>query len=94
MQYDPDGNIYYKLNFNENFKILPQRPISTNLSEPAALYKERLTISHSKWKHLQELKSVIPFDTHGFYDGIRYHPDKKNKVADSSLEKHKTAKKL
>lgn len=93
MQYNPDGNIYYKLNFNDNFKILPQRPINVNVSEAVPLYKERLTISQSKWNHLQQLKSVIPFDTHGFYDGIRYHSDKKKKFGDTPVQKLKTAKK-
>lgn len=84
--YMPDGNIFFKLSFEDEFEILPQRPVQKPMVEPSPLYKHKLTISQTKWKHLQELKAVIPSDTHGFYDSIQCHPDKtRNKLKESSV---------
>lgn len=72
LSYSPDGIIRYKLDFDDEWRELPIRPKSitvTDCSYPQ-LHKSTLKISYSKWKHLQELKSVIPEDCHTFYDNL------------------------
>ncbi|XP_037025664.1 uncharacterized protein LOC119078177 [Bradysia coprophila] len=70
LRYDPDGKIFYKLHFDDEFKVLPQAFNKQNISVPTNLHKDRLAISATKWKHLQELKSVIDAKSHSFYDNI------------------------
>lgn len=78
LQYTPDGKILYKLNFDEDFKLLPQPTKDQTISEPRVLHENRLQVSKSKWKHLQELKEVLPPDSYSFYDNIphREEPEK------------------
>jgi len=77
-QYRPDGTAFYKLDFGDAFKALPKRV--TRRSNPGdmdnhdvgwpRLHKGPLPIKGSKFKHLQELKAVIPMDFHAFYDNL------------------------
>lgn len=72
LSYSPDSIIRYKLDFDDEWRELPIRPKSiavTDCSYPQ-LHKSTLKLSYSKWKHLQELKSVIPEDCHTFYDNL------------------------
>ncbi len=41
-----------------------------NNQEIPALYMSPLKIKAQKYKHLQELKRVIPADFHAFYDAL------------------------
>lgn len=66
----PDGTIWYKLSYDDDLKMLPQRPKLSTISNLAKLYDRRLPIAERKWQHLQELKKVIPSDCHGFYDSL------------------------
>lgn len=77
LKYTPNGEISFKLNFDDEYKPLPQRRSSSTITnlEPKRMYWERLTISQSKYKHLQDLKALIPSDTHAFYDNIPFHAD-------------------
>lgn len=69
--YTPQGIIYYKLDFLDDLQQLPRRPRKiTTVMEYPNLYSSRLKIQSSKYEHLQQLKSVIPEDTHHFYDNI------------------------
>lgn len=80
LRYDSKGDIYYKLQFNEDYKHLSHRNTAKPCQELENLYNEPLTISETKFKHLQDLKSYIPQDTHYYYDNLKFHPDKnKNK---------------
>lgn len=74
LQYDSEEkNIKYKLNFDDELKPLPRRPAKVNKEmQPSRLFKERIPLAESKWKHLQELKTVIPIDYHQFYDSLPY----------------------
>lgn len=52
----PDGEIMFKLHFDEDFKNLPQRcsiPVlePNKLPNPTRLYKQRLPVPYKKWKH-------------------------------------------
>jgi hypothetical protein len=63
----------YKLNYDDAYDELPRRPRDVDPSvQPKALYKGRLPITEKKFKHLQELKSVIPKEYHNFYDNLPY----------------------
>nr|XP_022907982.1 uncharacterized protein LOC111419415 [Onthophagus taurus] len=73
LQYLPNGNIYYKLDFDDEWRELPQRqkPVSQMVEWPQ-MYKEKRKIKFQKWQHLQLLKSVIPTDCHSFYDSLKH----------------------
>lgn len=76
LQYLPDCTIKYKLDFSDNWEILPQRKNKTVkptlLEDFPALFKERLKIKKKKYDHLQELKSILEKDYHTFYDSIPF----------------------
>lgn len=72
LEYNPNGIIRYKLRFEDEYKDLPRRS-KNNRVRPGPrpkLYNSYQKINESKWKHLQELKSVIPPDCHSFYDNL------------------------
>lgn len=71
LQYLRTGEIFYKLAFNDLPKLLPWRlkPVDKT-AEPTQLFKEQLKIPYTRWKHLQDLKTVIPSDYHNFYDQL------------------------
>ena len=79
LKYLPDGKIQYKLKFTDEYKDLPQRPKMPKLNDVILqpLFKERLPIKSSKWKHLQDLKPVLEKEVHSFYDNIP-HSSKEN----------------
>lgn len=73
LQYSQSG-INYKLHFDNDWKLLPQRlnrrlPSSHDLRK---LYRGSLTITKRKYNDLQSLKAVIPQDYHSFYDLLRH----------------------
>lgn len=71
IRYVPNGKIKVKLSFEDEYIELPSRPKKL---DPILEYPPLLTgpckIEEEKWQHLQELKSVIPKDTHYFYDNL------------------------
>lgn len=73
LKYLPNGKINYKLDFDEDWRELPQRqkPVSEMVVWPQ-MYQEQRKIKLQKWQHLQQLKSVIPIDCHSFYDNLKY----------------------
>uniref|UniRef100_A0A6P7GR70 Uncharacterized protein LOC114345767 isoform X3 n=1 Tax=Diabrotica virgifera virgifera TaxID=50390 RepID=A0A6P7GR70_DIAVI len=75
LKYLPSGDILYKTKYDSPYEILPQRQKTIILDEylPKPLYSKRLEISKKKWLDLQQLKKVIPKDTHYFYDLIKYY---------------------
>lgn len=73
IRYNPNGKIETKQDFKSEYKELPRRPKSSLfVSEFPPLYNQKIPIQASKFKHLQELKSVIPEDCHAFYDQLPY----------------------
>lgn len=71
--YLPNGEVKYKVRFDTDYTDLPTRIKKySSTSEPEPLHYGPLPISASKWKHLQELKKVIPSDYHLFYDNLNY----------------------
>lgn len=77
IHYDPaDSKIKYKLDYDADFRDLPQRSKKVSVSVQAlTLYSERIKIQKSKWNNLQDLKRVLPEYCHNFYDLIPYHLD-------------------
>ena len=77
LKYTPNGTIQYKLRFDDAFGDLPKRATRrADQNVPGdecvlnRLHESPLHIKSSKYKHLQELKAVIPADYHGFYDSL------------------------
>lgn len=49
----------------------------TNVAQkPSQFHEKPISLSESKWKCHQDLKSVIEKDHRGFYDKIPFQPDK------------------
>ena len=67
----PDGKMFYKLDFDEDQKLLPRRPKKVNFPITFnLLHLDRLKIKPKKYQHLPELKDVLPIDCHAFYDNL------------------------
>lgn len=76
LQYTPDLQIKYKLDFSSEWKILERRTRRQNSSgQIDFLYKKQIPIKKSKYDHLQQLKDVIPSDHHLFYDTLPFVSD-------------------
>lgn len=76
LRYTNDGNICYKLKFDCEWTELP-KPRShvaneTQQLQPKRLYHQSLKITENKYRHLQQLKAVIPRDHHTFYDELSH----------------------
>ncbi|XP_046806660.1 uncharacterized protein LOC124419864 [Lucilia cuprina] len=71
--YLPNGCVKYKTNFDDQYTDLPCRIKKyEGKLEPKPLHSKQLPIQLNKWKHLQELKKVIPQEYHYFYDNLLY----------------------
>lgn len=77
LQYTETGDVNYQLDFSGIWQPLPQRRNISKNVEPKKLYTEQLSISESKYRHLQELKVLIDKDHHPFYDSLTFKADKK-----------------
>lgn len=77
IQYRPDGKLYYKLNFDDNWIVLEKRLTRKDpgVGDIVPLYQNPLPIKKSKYDHLQQLKEVIPADYHLFYDTLPFKAD-------------------
>lgn len=66
-----DHIIQIKTDFDAEWQILPVRPKNLEIiMEYPKMYTQQCKIPASKFKHLQELKSVLPRDVHHFYDTL------------------------
>lgn len=76
LKYSVVGNIYFKIDFDDEYSELPQRVNKKHalLKEVAykKLHSERLKIKKSKFDHLQQLKPVITEDCWSFFDNLPY----------------------
>ncbi|KAL4706868.1 hypothetical protein ACJJTC_010102 [Scirpophaga incertulas] len=60
-----------ELTHKDDYNILPKRAKNRKRPDPRSkLYNNHQKLNEAKWKHLQELKSVIPPDCHSFYDTL------------------------
>ncbi|KAF6210059.1 hypothetical protein GE061_015815 [Apolygus lucorum] len=83
IKYTPEGRIFYKLNFDENYQEMQNRKRTTELNSTfdfPPLYRRRPRIPKDKWTDLQSLKSLLPSDTHGYYDDIPHEEQSRRQV--------------
>jgi hypothetical protein len=76
LMYCPSGEIRYKLAMERNFLDLPRRANVAELTGADRvnnLHASSLPIKATEYRHLQELKSVIPRDYHHFFDGLPHY---------------------
>lgn len=73
IKYEPDGTIQVKLDYDSDYIDLPVRPkIFDPITKYPRLLRGRCKIKKEKFQHLQDLKSVLPKDTHSFYDNLLF----------------------
>lgn len=78
LKYLPNGEVYFTLDYSEEWTVMPRRRENKNMEVyKEQLYTGQLPISDDKFKHLQELKSVMEIDHHAFYDALPHQPKKK-----------------
>lgn len=74
--YKPSGHVAYKLKHTEEYQDLPQHRSSAlkdnSTKSIPVLYQHPLKIKKEKYKHLQQLKAVIPAEYHPFYDSLSH----------------------
>ena len=71
-----DGTVCYKLSHEDDdeFVLLPHRRKNDPTTHPDQLYNGPIPIQTRKWKDLQDLKSVIHPEHHGYYDNLPHEP--------------------
>lgn len=74
LQYNVDGTISFKTDFDHELQPLPRKPkIPTRSYEQLErLYKEPLKISKQRYNDLQDLKVVLPKKAHRFYETLNH----------------------
>lgn len=78
LKYLPNGEVYFTLDYSEEWTVMPRRRENQKMEVyKEQLYKNQLPISDDKYKHLQELKSVMELDHHAFYDALPHQQKKK-----------------
>ena len=71
--YVPEGSVLYKLDFTEEWRILPQ-PVTLDIDPMwVQVFPAPLLITQQKYRDLQALKNVIPAEHHQFYDDLPHH---------------------
>ena len=76
LQYTPEGTVFFKLNFEDQWAPLPRNSKATNQGkdesnhEIPALLEGPIKITAAKYQNLQDLKRVILPDYHEFYDNL------------------------
>lgn len=80
IKYLSNGEIFFKINHSDVYQILPQRkPLANSENHPKPLYNAPLPLAESKYRHLQDLKTVIEADHHAFYDNLPFKRDSREK---------------
>ncbi|KAG5872310.1 hypothetical protein JTB14_018307 [Gonioctena quinquepunctata] len=76
IKYDADGQVYYKLQFCDDWDLLPQRGAhgvdACTFDELDQLHSRRLKIKKTKFDDLQASKHILSDDYHQFYDNLPY----------------------
>ncbi|KAF6216673.1 hypothetical protein GE061_001019 [Apolygus lucorum] len=94
LKYTPEGKIYFKLNFDEDYQEMPRRSKRTSFNpveEFPPLFATRPKIPKDKFMDLQSLKPLLPSDTYAFYDSIPHQEEsqrqvKRQKVAETKKQ--------
>lgn len=74
LKYTPEGEIFYKIEFSDEWTSIPQRK-NTKIEKHDwyqldQLYTERLKITAKKFADLQAIKKTLSVDYHKFYDDL------------------------
>nr|CAH7736180.1 unnamed protein product [Callosobruchus chinensis] len=73
LNYEADGKIRFKLNFEDDLAVMPQRSKEIDLNySPKRLYQNRRKISNVKYVHLQDMKTTLTKETQHYYDNLPY----------------------
>ena len=73
IRYSSTGIITYATNYIDELQELPRKAKVQNRSrETSPLFNGKQRIKDSKFKHLMDLKAVIPRDYHSFYDELAH----------------------
>ncbi|CAH1102890.1 unnamed protein product [Psylliodes chrysocephalus] len=77
LHYSSEGTIGYKTDFSDQIRALPQRSKEINDSKYVVegLFQDQLKISAQKFAHLQDIKSTLAPEFHGFYDSLQFKKD-------------------
>lgn len=77
LKYNPDSTIQYKINYDDQWIILPNKNRKEHNYTIKNLYNEPIKIKEDKFLHLQQLKLVLPSHTWPFYDSVQYTKNRK-----------------
>ncbi|CAG9839204.1 unnamed protein product [Diabrotica balteata] len=73
LAYRPNGLIEYKLYYEDDWKLLPQRPNKEKANNaPPLSYPTAPKITLSKFNDLQDMKNFIPKDFRHFYESLAH----------------------
>ncbi|KAK7449366.1 hypothetical protein BaRGS_00040017 [Batillaria attramentaria] len=70
LRYETDGSVHFKLSFEDEWQIHPQRITKHRDIHWKRLFDARKPIKARKWKDLQSMKHVMPRSVHSFYDTL------------------------
>ncbi|KAK5867595.1 hypothetical protein PBY51_012069 [Eleginops maclovinus] len=70
VRYNVDGSMEFKLLHSDNWQPFTSPSLRKTCVSVAPLYTSPQKIKALKFKHLQELKHVLPKDFHPFYDAL------------------------
>lgn len=77
LKYLSTGEVFYTLDYSDNWTVIPSRRENQEIQSYITLYKKPIPISDDKFKHLQDLKMFIEKDHHAFYDALPHEKKKK-----------------
>lgn len=76
IRYNINGTMDFKIQHSADWTPFSkhQQIQHTTSTSPAVtpLYTESLKIKEMKYRHLQDLKEIIPKDFHSFYDNLKH----------------------
>ncbi|CAG7728674.1 unnamed protein product [Allacma fusca] len=75
LKYDPNGQIFFKIHFDDVWRPLPRKPKQLVTQETAPpLFGCPIKLDFKKYSDLQDLKQLLPTECHQFYDNLTYEP--------------------
>lgn len=72
-QYCPSGELKVKTSYQDEYSSIPSRikvPLVDDLEQIKALYQNKPKITSIKFRHMQEMKHVLPKEVHNIYDSL------------------------
>ncbi|KAL7865196.1 hypothetical protein SRHO_G00104430 [Serrasalmus rhombeus] len=75
VKYNISGAVEYKLQHSDGWSPFPRRELRSlgnDSSVISRLHSTCLTVKEQKYRHLQQLKELIPKDFHSFHDSLKH----------------------